>query len=193
MKEIESKAWVSPSDKKKVLDFLHTNAELLNSGKIKKDTMYAKSSDAIDSKSVEFRLREESSESNEMVYSVTRKTRSYTKSGTEVNNELEFFIDNPLAFHDFVLQLGFEVMYKKEKKVQQFLQKRDNYQVLLEYVEMSGLPKNADLLEIEIVCSSSTSDEDVLYFEKLILDIFKELQIDTKIEAAPYGKLLGQF
>ena len=193
MKEIESKAWVFEDDKKKVLEFLRTNAKSLNSGKIKKDTMYTKSSDGKNKPSVEFRLREENSESGGMLYSVTKKTRSYTESGTEVNNELEFFVDNPLEFHDFVLQLGFEVMYRKEKKVQQFFQEKKDYNILLEYVEMSGLPQNGDLLEIEIVCNQSTSDEEVVFFENSILDIFKELGLENQLEPKPYGKLLGQF
>ena len=190
MKEIESKAWVFEKDKTRVLDFLKTNTTELNSGKLKQDTMYTKSGEK---KSVEFRLRSENSDTRDIIYSVTRKTRSYTDSGTEVNNELEFFVDHPGEFHDFALHLGYEVFYKKEKKVQQFVINADNYDILLEYVEMSGLPQKGDLLEIEIVCNRTTTDEEVLFFEKKILDIFKKLDLENQIESAPYGKLLKMF
>jgi len=192
MKEIESKAWVFENDKARVLNFLKIHTKILQSAKIKQDTMYSKADSSNNSKKplVEFRLRTENSDTNNMLYSVTRKTRSYTDLGTEVNNELEFFVSNSQEFHDFALQLGYDVFYRKEKKVQQFTINADGYDILLEYVEISGLSKKGDLLEIEIVCDDSTTEKEVLVFEKEIIDIFKKLDLENQIESAPYGKLL---
>ncbi len=199
MKEIESKAWVYQKDKKRVLDFLNNETKSINLGKIKKDTMYSIQSDNDLDKKTEFRLREEKLDTGgvvgreDVVYTVTRKTRSYTDSGTEVNEELEFFVDSSDKFHEFVSQLGYEVMYTKEKKVKQFTLQGAKYTILFEYVEMSELSKIGDLLEIEIVCDDNVSEIEVSSVEDYILSFFKTLNINTQIESLPYGKLLGMF
>lgn len=188
MKEIESKAWIFESDKKRVLDFLHNSEEItiLNNGEkiIKKDVMYTK----IGKNIVEFRLREELGK-----YWVTKKIRNYTKLETEVNSEIEFEVTSEIEFHTFVKMLGYTEMYTKEKMIHQFQYTKNTVKILIEYVKMSGLSQKGDLLEIEILCNDNATIKEIAEAEKNILDIFKILELENQVEPAPYGKLLGQF
>ncbi len=188
MKEIESKAWVFESHKKKVLDFLYTSPHItpLHNGKQirKKDVMYTHRTENV----VAFRLREENDKSW-----VTKKVREYTDSGTEVNTEIEFEVENGAEFDAFVKMLGYIEMYQKEKKVYQFSYRKNSMNILLEYVEIPVLSEKGDFLEIEIICEDTATEAEILSAETEILSIFTELSLDKDIESLPYGKLLGAF
>ena len=172
MKEVEMKAWVTELSKSRIQEFLETKCVYVGK-KDKYDIMYTKKGE----RKMEFRLREENN-----VCTITRKKREYSSTGMEINEELEFPVMNKQDFTTFVQQGGFEIMYVKNKNVEQYTYNN----ILLEYVIFEKL---GQFLEVEIVCE----EEDSKYAARKIESLFVMLAIESDIEKAPYGKLLGEF
>ncbi len=186
MKEVEIKAWIYEENKKQIKNYLKKSAKFLGE-KIKNDIMYCtkniEKNDNLYSykKEISFRLREEVSEEKKL-FLVTKKTRKYGKNGEEINNELEFEVTDFHQFHEFVIGLGYEIFYKKQKKIQQYLIGT----VLVEWVTIDEL---GEFLEVECIAKDNEIDEAL----SLIMQIIHDTNLQKNIEKKPYGMLLGEF
>jgi predicted adenylyl cyclase CyaB len=170
IKELEIKSWVYEENKKDVLTFLKNNTKYERSI-IKKDVIYSK-----DKKNqVDFRIREINNE----VF-VTRKNRDFSINGAEINDEIEFEINDKNEFIKFMENLGYLELYKKEKKIDQYYYNS----ALIEYVEIENL---GFFLEVEILSKEDKLKEN----ENKILDILKLCKLEKNIEKKPYFLLLN--
>lgn len=174
MHEVEIKSVLPESVKSSVLESLGKKYDQ-KSEKTKNDVMYCRSG----KKEIAFRLREENGK-----FFVTEKTRSFTKSGGEVNNENEFEVSSGEEFDIFVKSLGFEVLYTKKKKVIPFWD--ENNKILIEVVFLENF---GEFVEVEKICDTL---DDVAGAEQEVFAVIKDLGLENTIESRPYGVLMGE-
>lgn len=176
-KEIELKARVNEPEKtKKLLESLYGEAE-----NILKDDIYYIYRNIGTEHGQPVRLR---SENNKNV--VTLKQKSVA-NGVEINDELEFEVDNPENFLKYMQLTGAEQWLTKKKRGWKFDSDTDAGQAVIELCEVIGL---GWFLEIEIVIESPEQDQ----IEKAMNTIHKILEAaeisSDKIEPRYYSEML---
>ena len=180
-KEIELKAHIDePGKLKEKLTELFGEPEILE----KSDIYYMYESAGDDEQGQPVRLRSENGENI-----VTLKRKTYT-DGIEINDELEFNVDNPENFLKFLDLTGAKGWIKKSKKGWKFrVDKKDGNKdkTLAELCEVSSL---GWFLEIETVIDSDDAER-IRLAEKKIKMILKDSGVDSKrIEPRCYSDLL---
>ncbi len=175
LQEVEAKAWLNTQEEyERVLNYCVQNGEFLGE-KHKSDIYFCKKG----SDEIAFRIRKEA----EKIY-VTQKIRTYSAHDVEMNDELEFPIENAETFTSFLKNLEYLECTRKEKRVLPYvfhLQFTDHHPVklLIEIVHIDTLGR---FLEVEILCANHQVKE----AEKMILQVFKTLKLEKNREKKPY-------
>lgn len=159
-------------------------SSLRNLGKIahaytKRDHYYGKND-----RYTEFRLRYDRKS-----YLVTRKERT-VENGIERNREIEFGVDDPVAFDVFARSLGYREIISKVKRVEQFtvaLPKSDST-ILAELCEVERL---GNFLELEIILPEDSQEESINTAKGRLLELLQILHIEkNSIEPRRYTEML---
>ena len=176
MFEIEMKAHLR--DREGVRKRLEALATFVGKGR-KRDRYYAPAALSVEGidweRNVSFRLRETE---DRQIVTCKRKRR---EGGLEINDELEFTIDDPGAFDRFARCLGFLPLLTKEKHSETYRKGA----FTIELNEVKGL---VWFIEIECLCDDAGAAERI---RGEILDLFKHLGIAGEdIEPRYYVEML---
>lgn len=165
MIEVEKKCWIT--DKNKVIELLNKKAIFCKEIK-KKDIYYIRRDDSL-AKSLSLKDKIVRLRCSEGKSIVTFKEKTL-KEGAEVNVEVEFEIDDKLAFKQFIKYLGLIKLVEKVKDVRLF----SYNDISLEYVHIHNL---GYFLEGEVMCESDVEvDNAIIKINKVFneFDIQKE-------------------
>ncbi|MEI7510942.1 MAG: class IV adenylate cyclase [Candidatus Peregrinibacteria bacterium] len=179
IKEVEAKAWIkTDAEDIRVLEYCNDHGGFL--GEKKKSDVYFSQKGT---QEMAFRVREDGEKTT-----VTQKKRSLTPQGIEINEELEFEIEEKLSFLRFMESCGYIECFRKEKQVLQYhfphiSLEGEATKILVEIVTIPNLGK---FLEGEILCSEDQEKAG----SEIIFQIFLALGLEKNIEQKPYVLLL---
>jgi predicted adenylyl cyclase CyaB len=138
--EVELKAWLNQPEE------IEAKAAQLGSFKketLKEDVYFRRQGDTALLPADRFRLRREGSEA------VVTFKQLVEAGGVEVNDEIEFGLDDAQAFYQFAARFGFEPFVVKRKKSRVYQIERAN-------VEFNEVEHLGHFIEIEILCDDES-------------------------------------
>ena len=126
-----------------------------------------------------FRVRREQAQTT-----VTFKEKNYTND-IEVNNEIEFGVENLEGFRHFIAKMSAQLLYVKKKKGTAWMSE-DGIRAELVNVEGAG-----DFLEVELLFDEMSKPSVAETKARLMLIVEKCGLSEKDLEPRPYSQLMG--